>query len=141
MYSKEYAVKYREDNRELLREKQREYYKNNKERRIKENTICQTKRVRRYKLKAFEAIAKHHNSTIICWKCGEDRLWCLTIGHVNQDGKEDRKMNGNGTRFYKAVIEGIRICDDLQIECMNCNCCLQWYGKYPDEITEEEFIL
>jgi hypothetical protein len=63
------------------------------------------------------------------------------VGHVNQDGKEDRKKNGVGTQFYKKIIEGKRTCEDLQIECFTCNECLQFYGKYLNELTEEEFRL
>jgi hypothetical protein len=110
---KEYNEKYKDDKKEINR-----YLRN----------------------QALEIIAKHHNSEVKCWRCFEDKLWCLTIGHVNQDGKEDRKKTGAGNILYKKIISGERKCDDLKIECMNCNSCLQWHGKYPDEIKKDEFL-
>ena len=68
-------------------------------------------------------------------------MWCLTIGHLNEDGNEDRIKNGSTTILYNKIISGERSSDDLEIQCMNCNCCLAWYGKYPNEITEENWIL
>jgi hypothetical protein len=98
-------------------------------------------RIRKYKIKAIETIAAYYNIEVKCWRCGETRLWVLSIGHPDKNGKEDRQTNGTGTKFYKMIFEGKRDCKDLKIECINCNYCLKWYGRYPDEMSEEEFRL
>jgi len=136
---KEYHKRWSEKNSEKIKEYKKKWneHPNHK---IK-NKECQIIRTRRYKIRTIEKIAEFHRSSVECWRCHESRLWCLTIGHINQDGKEDRTNNGSGTTFYKQIIDGNRACDDLKIECISCNYCLQWYGKYPDEITEKEFRL
>ena len=91
------------------------------------------------KLKAYKMIANFHNEEIKCWRCGETLVEALTIGHINQNGKDDRKINGSGATLHRRIISGKRSCEDLKLECYNCNMCLAFYGKYPDEITEKEF--
>lgn len=102
-----------------------------------DNKAVRTKR--RQKMKVFETIAKHHDTEIKCWRCGTGNQWVLSIGHPGETGNLDRKIYKGTHAFRKAIIDETRTCDDLQIECMNCNCCLEWYGKYPDEINNETF--
>jgi hypothetical protein len=136
-----YEKEYREKNKEILKEKRKEYYGRDevKEKHYKSNAKYQSERIRTYKILALEMIAKYHDSPLECWRCHEDRLCVLTIGHPKNNGKDDRYNNGTGTKFYKAIFSGNRTCEDLQVECINCNCCLQWYKKYPDEMTNEYF--
>lgn len=125
----------------------REHYHNHKEeyqahnkRWIQEHPGYNKKKSRIAKIKALETIAKHHNMKIECWRCHEKQLWVLTIGHPNKDGKEDKKIYGiSGVAWYGSIISGEKTCDNLKIECMNCNSCLEWYGKYPDEMIEKDF--
>ena len=58
------------------------------------------------------------------------------MGHINQDGYKDNM----GCKIYRKIVKGIRKVGDLKIECVNCNCCLEWYHKYPDEITIDDFL-
>jgi len=168
---KEKSRKYRAAHAEQIKETRKFYYQKNKEKvkknvkkytdghktaiQIYNNNYREThmKTLREYKknwsannnkylkIRAMEMIANFHGSKIKCWRCGELRIWVLTIGHLNGDGTKDRKINGRGMTYYKKIISGKRSCEDLQIECVNCNCCLQWYGKYPDEINEEDWNL
>jgi hypothetical protein len=94
---------------------------------------------REHKIKMLEEIAKFHNSEIKCWRCGEERIWVLTVGHPSGNGDSDRKNNGTGTQYYRNIIAGNVDLTDVKIECMNCNCCSEWYGLYPDEMTIEKF--
>ena len=142
--SREYHQLHKEEcnknNREHYYNHKEEYQAHNKKW-IQEHPGYNRKKLRAHKIQALEEIAKHHNTEVKCWKCGEKRLWVLTISHVNQDGAEERKQHGkDSTRLYRRILSKERTCEDLQIECWNCNCCLGCYNKYPDEIDEEEFI-
>jgi hypothetical protein len=134
LYNNVPTKSYRKLHWKRCNENDRRYFKNHREERIKANSDCQKKRVRTYKIQSLEIIARFHNSEIKCWKCGERRMWCLTIGHINQDGSKDRKENGNGTQIYLRIINGDRPCEDLQIECFTCNCVFGFFGKYPNEL-------
>jgi len=126
-----------EENRQKRKDYMNQYYKEKREHRIKRNSECQKIRVRRYKIDAMKKIAEHHNNEVKCWRCGEKRLWVLTIAHINNDGNIDRKENGfSTTKLYRRILDNERQCDDLQIECFNCNCVRGFFGKYPDEIGD-----
>ena len=94
---------------------------------------------RMLRIEALKIIAEYHGVEVKCHVCGEKRLWILTVGHRNQDGKRDREKYGKSQQFYISIIKRIKTSEDLCIECMNCNACLSWYGKYPNDITEELF--
>jgi hypothetical protein len=104
------------------------------------NKDCEKTSYQILKKEAIDKILHFNKDDYVCWKCGIKDPHVLSIGHINQDGKADRKKFGRGTPFMKNIINGTKIPNDLKIECMNCNCCLQWYGKYPDEMNDEEFI-
>lgn len=55
-----------------------------------------------------------------CYCCGDETVECLTIDHINNDGKEDRKVRGIGNVLYYAIIrEGFP--PGLRIACYSCN--------------------
>jgi hypothetical protein len=137
---KEYDRKRSQDKRDSLSiEEKRIQRKINYEKYDYKYTDTKSLRIRKLKIKALEAIANFHSSELKCWRCGETKLWVLTIGHINNDGQKDRIDNCGSYGLYRRLINGERIPTDLRIECMNCNCCLAWYKKYPDEIIEDEF--
>jgi hypothetical protein len=105
------------------------------------NKECQKRRIRKYKINALEKIAKYNNSNVECWRCGETRMWVLTIGHIMGNGRDDRKKNGTGTQYYKKIIDGSRTCEDLKIECITCNYVQGRCGKYPDELLKRKTTL
>ena len=55
-----------------------------------------------------------------CECCGESNKLFLTIDHVNNDGKEKRKIHGTGTALYRWIIKN-NYPSDFQLFCMNCN--------------------
>jgi hypothetical protein len=156
--NKRYQQEYREKNKEKLKEyrkkkysdnpikyieKSREYGKLHKERKkeydkeYRETNKDRIKKANEFlKMKAYEIIADYQGSKIKCWKCGEDRPQCLTVGHINNNGKEDRASYGRGKTFHKKIISGERMCEDLRLECYNCNYVSYHYGKYPNELRE-----
>ena len=85
------------------------------------------------RIEAMEKIADYHNSSVECWKCHENKLCVLTIAHTNNDGKTDRE------KFINRILSGERQLDDINIECINCNCCKEWHGRYPDEIPNDDY--
>ena len=55
-----------------------------------------------------------------CACCGERERRFLTIDHVNNDGKEMRKVHGVTHRLYVWLIKN-GFPDGFQVLCMNCN--------------------
>lgn len=140
--AKEYAKTYRARNKKETNEKSKKEQhikikKETSEKQKNKNKECQRRRTRRYKMLALNTISDVQGNGIKCWRCGESRPWVLTIGHVLQNGKEDRKKNGTGTQYYKKIFERVISCRDLQIECVSCNYAQFRYKKYPDELTAE----
>ncbi len=55
-----------------------------------------------------------------CECCGVTGVEFLTLDHINNDGKEDRKINGIGMVFY-AKMKRLGYPPHLQVLCFNCN--------------------
>jgi hypothetical protein len=158
---REYAKKYYQEHKKELIDYGREYYKNhristteymphnikNVARKKKEDEkgihdkMVQRRIRRKTKLEIYNIIAVFHEHGIQCWRCGENKEWLLTIGHIDGNGKEDRmKYNGTGNMsLFRDIKKGNRSVKDLEIECISCNLCKQWYGIYPDEMDEKKF--
>jgi hypothetical protein len=133
---KEYNKKYRDTHKEQVKKWKEKYRLTHK----KETSIYNKRVLKVIKVKAYETISRFHNTDIKCWRCEETLIEALTIAHINQDGKEDRKIMGSGVNFYRKIISGKRSCEDLRLECFKCNMCLDNYGKYPDEIDEKDWL-
>ena len=75
-------------------------------------------------------VMDHYGGRCAC--CGEARLPFLTIDHVNNDGKEHRKVmrtGGSGSNFYyKLRKQGFPGDPPLQVLCWNCNMAKQHYS-------------
>lgn len=109
--------KYREKNRESMREKARVYTRKNRE------TIKQKNIRKYYELKKW--IFDYYG--YICNCCGEDNPKFLTIDHVNNDGYLHRDK---GSRLYSTIKKDIENggADRYQIYCYNCNCAKRLNG-------------
>jgi len=96
----EYQKRYYQEHKEEIKVKYKERYK------IESFREKKRKRSREYgqELKA-EVLAYYSNSAVArCLLCGEDRLPCLSVDHIEGDGRGDRRRQGalgGGTRFYK----------------------------------------
>lgn len=79
------------------------------------------------KLKVIEAYGGK------CMCCGETNMEFLTIDHINNDGAEDRKNNGNklGGKLYRWLIKNNFPKEEYQILCYNCNCSKGFFGYCP----------
>ena len=101
---KEVQARWRDKNRERLREDSRQY-----------------------KLKAKETILDRYGRS--CIRCGFDDIRALHLDHVNDNGAEERKSLGgqkiSGANFYLYLIkQGLP--DGYQTLCANCNFIKQW---------------
>jgi len=65
-----------------------------------------------------EQIIAHYGGVCAWPECGVKDLDMLSLDHVNDDGAEDRKQFGLGTRFYRYVVkQGFP--DRYRVLCMN----------------------
>jgi len=59
-----------------------------------------------------------------CVVCGEDDPRLLTVNHINGDGHKERqnpKRCQDGLAMYRAINQGKRDTDDLDVRCFNHN--------------------
>lgn len=123
---REYEIRYRKNHAEQLRKKAREYkekypdrVKEARQKRREQNREYHRENVRQLRSEVITA----YGGECIC--CGEKHIAFLTIDHINNNGKEDRKENGSGIRFYRWLKKNGFTKNDLQVLCYNCNCCKQ----------------
>lgn len=73
---------------------------------------------------------------IKCINCGCDDKRIVEINHIDGGGCQEFKKNTNGT-FYRAIVNGERKTDDLNLLCRLCNTAhfLELkYGEFPYDI-------
>jgi 5-methylcytosine-specific restriction endonuclease McrA len=75
-----------------------------------------------------------------CTCCGENNLECLTIDHINNDGKQHRKEIGIGC-LYKWLKDNNFPKENFQILCYNCNMIKFKYGECPHQRNFREEII
>jgi hypothetical protein len=87
--------------------------------------VDRDKRLARYKLSALKikvlVMTHYGKGKAVCLNCGENRLVCLSIDHINGDGSVQRKANKFqcGNKFYRWLIKA-GYPDGYQTLCMNC---------------------
>ncbi len=77
----------------------------------------------RCQLKAkVEALMHYGKDKLECVKCGEKRIECLTLDHINNDGKKHRDFLGNKAKNLYKLLRQQGYPEDyaLQILCRNC---------------------
>jgi len=80
------------------------------------------KRQRQYRQeKKIEVLTHYGNGKCACVQCGESRLACLSIDHINGNGAQARRENHAkvGSNFYK-WLRHKGYPDGYQTLCMNC---------------------
>lgn len=70
-------------------------------------------------------IFSHYGNKCQC--CGETEPLFLTVDHINNDGAEARKTQGQSYQFYRWIRKN-EYPKDLQLLCRNCN-----WGKYAND--------
>jgi hypothetical protein len=67
-----------------------------------------------------------------CHCCGERQPLFLTIDHIHNDGKVDRKSAGGCTnRIYQIILKYKGLNPRFQLLCWNCNMAKAHYGRCP----------
>jgi len=113
---KEYFNLYRQNHLEKCREKNRRYYKNHKDRvyQYKENKKMEYKQYFKMKNRQdsqelkIKVMTHYGNGIPACVICGESRLDCLSIDHINGNGNKHRKeilKVGGGIHFYRWLVK------------------------------------
>ncbi len=77
-----------------------------------------------------EVLSHYSKGEPRCACCGVTEIEFLTLDHINDDGKEDRKRHGLGMVFY-ARMKKLGYPDHLQVLCFNCNIARSHFGQCP----------
>jgi len=79
-------------------------------------------------VRKLRVIAHYSEGRLVCVRCGEDDMACLTIDHINGGGAQHRKVVGS--HFYAWLIkQGFP--EGYQVLCMNC--------QFKKQHNEQEF--
>jgi hypothetical protein len=86
-----------------------------------------------YRAKVRTEAFAHYGTT--CYCCGEQNTLFLTLGHINNDGAEHRRIlkktglkTVGGHSLYLWLKRNAYPPLPLQVECFNCNCAKQRNG-------------
>ena len=78
-----------------------------------------------------ETLTHYGNGKCACVNCGESRLDCLSLDHINNNGAEERRQwfgenwsSGGGVASYRKL-QKLNYPDGYQTLCMNC----QWIKR------------
>ncbi len=125
--AKEYAKAYRQAHKEKLKQ-----WHHNRYLRHREEALAKARKRNKFEKKAYnkaygrkmkiEVISAYSQGECKCVSCGESRLDCLSIDHVNNDGYKHRKaigLTGGGSRFYR-WLKNNNFPLGYQVLCMNC---------------------
>lgn len=134
---KEYQKKYRAENKDQIRVRERAYretrrghyrdlfrfyYETHREDRLKYN--------RQYKIRQRDAVfAFYGGSNPACECCGESHIEFLTIDHIDGGGNIHRKEIGSSA-LYGWLIKN-NFPDGYRVLCMNCNWSIGIRGYCP----------
>lgn len=103
--------------------------------RAKEKYIARKELIREqqriYDLSCKQKVIEAYGGKCAC--CNENTIEFLTIDHINNDGAEDRKKNGNktGGKLYRWLIKNYFPRGEYQVLCFNCNCSKGFFGYCP----------
>lgn len=134
-YDREYNANYKRTHKEQLFEYNRQYSKteSGKESKLRsrlkfrqthpeyyreyyKNIIVKQQRQRKLKI-----LTHYGKGKAACVLCGENRIACLSIDHINNDGYEQRKqMHGRGSDTLYRWLETNNYPTGYQTLCMNC---------------------
>lgn len=122
--------RYREKNKELLRERHRAEYQRNKERYKefsskyrKENKDAVNAYNREYGRKFRARIRAEMILAYgkVCSCCGEAEPMFLELDHINNDGAKNRKLHGNQFQEWLFLQKQAWPKENHQLLCANCN--------------------
>jgi hypothetical protein len=114
--------------KQAIRDYNRTYYRDNKEKLDKRSQDWIAENPEKRRKTALSYYYRLQHAAILayggyrCTWCGIDEPFVLAIDHVNNDGKEHRKLVGSvgGHKFYKWLRDH-EYPKGFQVLCMNCN--------------------
>ena len=122
--------RYRDKNKELLKERKRAEYQRNKEQYKKNSSIY--RKENKEKVNALNArwrsefwpslrkeLIKEYGGRCAC--CGETEPLFLDLDHIKNNGAEDRKKRGNNQRLMVFLKRNNWPKEDYQLLCCNCH--------------------
>lgn len=128
--NRERSRRYRKEHPELVRARDREYYRHRVEKNPEEYRAKERERSKRYRkehpeiynarILRINAMKKISNN-LVCNRCGCGDLRILEINHINGGGTKEKRENGRGHIFHSYIISGKRSIDDLELLCKICN--------------------
>lgn len=132
---REQHLKWRRANPEKVKQHNQAYYIKHKERikrveAIRNYMRLGKRRQQREQLKV-RVLTHYGNGKLACVVCGESRLVCLSIDHLNNKGAEHRKKIGNDIYIW---LEENNYPSGFQTLCMND----QWIKKAEYSKTNRE---
>lgn len=92
---------------------------------IKNNRTYNNKRARDYRKiweqkKRIECLTYYGDGKLSCICCGESVYQFLTLGHINDNGQEERKLYGNQMNIILRLIK-LGFPEGYETVCWNCN--------------------
>ena len=126
---KEYIRKYKQEHKERIKQLNKESYLRHKEGILARRrcSYSQNKKKMRVYFNNYNQLLKEevlahysNNPTPKCLVCGEERLVCLSLDHLNiEEGTSDRKRGRQGHTLYSHLRkQGYP--EGFQTLCMNC---------------------
>lgn len=107
--------KYYWANREKIVARRAQAYRERGDEIRAQQRLCQRKRDRVLKV---DILTHYGNGRCACVKCGESRLACLSIDHINGGGTQHIKQVGIGSKFYRWLKKN-NYPEGYQTLCMN----------------------
>lgn len=119
-------------------ERQKEYYRKNRERVLEQSKEWQKNNIGKVKASRKKTQWKLKVTTLeayggVCACCGEDEYKFLAIDHINNDGAKHRrelKMTGGAGGFYYWLKKN-KYPEGFQVLCHNCNMAKSMYNQCP----------
>ncbi len=127
MNKKEYDKAYAQSHKEEIKEYQKAYQIRNRKHLLEQAKIWRQNhpeqsnaQKRRYTVKTkADALTHYGNGKLACVTCGESRIDCLSIDHIDGKGAEHRRTMPKGTRIY-IWLKRNNYPEGFQTLCMNC---------------------
>ena len=120
-----YNKDYYEKNKDAINEKKRKYYQEHKEqfrRKQRERNQERSSWNKEYRINIKTRVLAHYSQSIVpkCVWCGEKRLPCLSIDHIEGCGTAERRRTHKGGYYFYLWLEKQGYPTGFQTLCMNC---------------------
>ena len=130
-YQKKYQREWRKNNPDKVKEIISRWYWQNRDAKISKTVQSNKRRYHELRIITLERYGGK------CACCGENTYEFLTIDHINNDGKNERKiMNNYAGRIYGYLANAEYQPKKYQILCWNCNLAKEKYGLCPHQRKE-----